>query len=154
MLGPTLRTRACALVLSSWSWLLLACDVAGDDGAPALAAPPAADDDDTDTDDTDDTDTEPGAALRGSPAAPARGHVPGLHPCGNAMLDPSEACDDGLANGNDRACTLACEINDCELDAHGVCEPHGPAADVDLYPCAERGPEDPPTVCRVRLRAP
>ncbi len=80
--------------------------------------------------------------------------MPGLHPCGNAMLDPGEACDDGLANGNDRACTLACEINDCELDAHGVCEPHGPAADVDLYPCAERGPEDPPTVCRVRLRAP
>lgn len=61
--------------------------------------------------------------------------VGGFHPCGNGTLDPGEACDDGLANGDDRECTLQCELNDCELDEHGVCEPESPAADVDLYPC-------------------
>jgi hypothetical protein len=65
---------------------------------------------------------------------------PPLHPCGNGVVDAGEACDDGLANGNDRECTYTCTFNDCDLDAHGVCIDHGPAADVDLYPCA-RGSE-------------
>lgn len=90
--------------------------------------------------------------------ATAREHVrepgPRLHPCGNAIVDDGETCDDGLANGDDRECTMACEINECELDEAGWCVelgplqlapcdwtpdgavcPHPIAADVELAPC-------------------
>ncbi len=68
-------------------------------------------------------------------AAIEQPRVGGFHPCGNGTLDPGEACDDGFANGDDRECTLQCELNDCELDEAGVCEPGTPAAEVELYPC-------------------
>ena len=87
----------------------------------------ASDDDD---DDDDGDDGHPVVAL----AAPTQPQS-GLHPCGNATIDPGEECDDGLANGNDRECTYACTLNDCDLDEHGYCEDNWPAADVDLYPC-------------------
>lgn len=59
----------------------------------------------------------------GSDAEPLYGQLElPLHPCGNAVIDPGEACDDGLANGPERECTQLCTFNDCELDEHGWCE--------------------------------
>lgn len=88
--------------------------------------------DDSDGDDGDDGDGHPTVAF--TAALQPQG---GLAPCGNAVLDPGEECDDGLANGNDRECTYACTLNDCDLDEHGYCVHHSPAADVGLYPCAD-----------------
>jgi len=33
--------------------------------------------------------------------------------CGDGVRDPGEACDDGAANGADRACTPVCTVNTC-----------------------------------------
>jgi hypothetical protein len=96
--------------------------------------------DDDDGDDDDDDDDDGGgdgarvSALAAPGGAPPAGHDPviPLHPCGDGSVDDGEECDDGVANGNDRECTLACTLNHCELDERGVCTP---AADVDLYPC-------------------
>lgn len=111
----------------------------GDDTAAA------SDDTDDDGDDDDASDGDDGGgddgrpvthlAAPGGPAAGPTADVP-LHPCGNAILDDGEQCDDGLANGDDRECTWTCTLNECELDEHGVCTHDTPAADVDLYPCA------------------
>jgi hypothetical protein len=141
-----MKTPKLTLVTSLCSLLVAAATVAGcDTEAPpspdetaAIAQDSDADDPDVDHDgdDGDDGDERPALGLV-APGSPASRHGSALDPCGNAVLDAGEECDDGLANGNDRECTYACELNDCELDAHGVCEDHWPAADVDLYPCAD-----------------
>ena len=111
MLGSTLRSRACAMVLSSSPWLSLACN-AGIDDTPRDATALASANDDDDDDDLDDEDLD---------------------------LDDEDDDDDG-------------DDDDLELRTEPAAPAHGPAADVDLYPCTARGPGDPPTSCRVRLR--
>ncbi len=141
----TSKLVALAGVLSLCGTLALAgCDSEagpkGDETA-ALSDDDGDDEADGEVDDDDggddDGDAHPALAL----AAPGQPQG-GLHPCGNAQIDPGEECDDGLANGNDRECTYACTLNDCDLDEHGVCDDHWPAADVDLYPCADLGDVD------------
>lgn len=124
--------------------LLVTVVVAGCDAeGPPMPDETAAmvDDESSDAQDDDDDNGDDGGDEGHVVVALAAPTQPqsGLHPCGNAVIDPGEECDDGLANGNNRECTYACTLNDCDLDEHGYCEHHGPAADVDLYPCANTG---------------
>jgi hypothetical protein len=147
-----MKTSKLAKVIGALS-LLATVVVAGcDTEAPPMPDETAAivEDEDPDAQDDDDDDGDDGGddghviVALAAPTQPQSG----LHPCGNAVLDDGEECDDGLANGNDRECTYACTLNDCDLDEHGYCEDHWPAADVDLYPCANTGTQ---TACDVGL---
>lgn len=139
MKTPNLSLVASLVVAAAVGAGAIGCD------AEAPPAPDGATDDDLDDDDDAagpdeddddlDDDDDPIPPVLASPGVPPP--ADGLHPCGNGVLDAGETCDDGLANGDDRECTLACTFNDCDLDAQGVCIDHWPAADVDLYPCAE-----------------
>ncbi|MBK8260422.1 MAG: DUF4215 domain-containing protein [Nannocystis sp.] len=51
-----------------------------------------------------DSDTDSGTTTIDPPPPPF---------CGDGNVDPGESCDDGDANANDAACTLACELATC-----------------------------------------
>lgn len=130
-LAPIIASLAAAVALSG-------CDSEAPPTGDATAAEGDGEEEPEpeDDDDADDGGNDSKPLALAIPGSPTPG---GLHPCGNAELDAGEQCDDGLANGVDRECTLACTFNDCDLDQHGFCIDHWPAADVDLYPCADLG---------------
>ncbi|MBC8073129.1 MAG: hypothetical protein IAG13_32705 [Deltaproteobacteria bacterium] len=136
MKTPKLEAMALVLSLFAASVAVAGCDA---EPSPSPEAAAIGSDDDggnvEDDDDDEDGDEVPPLGLR-APGVPSPSGLE-LHPCGDAVVDPGEECDDGLANGAQRECTLSCELNECDLDAAGYCEAHWPAADVDLYPCAE-----------------
>ena len=139
MKTPKLEAMALVLSLFATSVALAGCDA---ESSPAPDASAIGSDDegdsgsDDDADDDDDAGDEPATLGLRAPGVPSPGGLE-PHPCGNAVVDPGEECDDGLANGAQRECTMKCQLNECDLDAAGYCEAHWPAADVDLYPCAD-----------------